>query len=148
MARATIPKVTWGASFANTLNFGQPLDNAVAYSTPREGSEWVQGASGARDAWLMGHNQRLRGTVRNVPTSNTTDPLATGWDGSTGWAAFLEWARDSNAFRFFPDKDSGSFHTSYLIEPLQSAPGLEQGTQDRTFDVEIEEVDGNRYTGY
>lgn len=120
-----IPKITWGTSFANTLNIGYPLDDWNATSTFREGSEFVQSLSGVEDAWIVGTDFILKGTVRWIYTANSTNPTQTGWDGLTGWRAFLEWARQKNAFRFFPDKDVNTYITSYLVEPLDGAHSVE-----------------------
>lgn len=99
MAQGTAARITWGASFANTLNIPY-VDDPVAYPEPRSGSEWGQGPSGVEDAWTIGDDEVLAFVARWIPTTNTADPLATGWDGATGWAAFLKWARDKNVFRF------------------------------------------------
>lgn len=125
MARGTIPKITWGTSYANTLNFGYPLDSATSYSEHREGSVWDMFVSGVEDAWLWGIDYFLEGDFRWIPASSTSDPVATGWDGSTGVRAFLEWARQKNSFRFFPDKNSGTYLDCYLMEPMQGPPSLE-----------------------
>lgn len=147
MASAAIPKITWGASFANTLNIGYPPDGAISFSVPREGSEWAQATTGARDAWVLGNDQRFRGTFRWIPTTATTDPVATGWDGSTGWRAFLEWAREMNPLRYYPDKDVASYHTCYLVEPLQGEPDLEQdGT--RKLVLVLEDTTQTAWDGY
>jgi hypothetical protein len=134
--------------FPNTANLGQPLDNAIAYPVARQGSEWGQSSSGERDAWLLGHDQRLRGSVRHIPAADTTDPVATGWDGATGWAAFLEWARAMNAFRWYPEaSDTVTFQTCYLVEPLDGEPALEENG-DRVLDLVIEDTTGKAFTGY
>jgi len=118
-------RITWGASFANTLNVAYPLDDWRTYSTYREGSEFAESYAGIRDAWITGTNYILSGQIRWIPTSNTSTPLATGWDGATGVRAFLEWARQQNQFRFFPDAASGTFILSYLLEPLDGQHELE-----------------------
>jgi len=144
----TRPQITWEAAFANQLDFGYPLDNAVSYSQDREGSEWVQGPSGVEESWLLGVDDYLAADVRWIPTADTTNPVATGWDGATGWRAFLAWARDmANPFRFFPDKDLGGFTLSTLVTPREGEPGLESdGT--RRFRFVIRNSAGNPYTGY
>src|SRR5688500_16995903 len=111
MAQNEIPQILWGAALANVLSIADPLDDPTAYSVPRQGSEWGQASSGERDAWILAgeHDQRLRGTVRHIPIVDTLSPVATGWDGATGFRAFLEWARAMNAFRFQPDKDVATY---------------------------------------
>jgi hypothetical protein len=119
--------ILWGAGFANTLTLGYPLDAAVAYSLPREGSEWVQASSGVEDAWITGHDQYLRGIVRWIPREDRLTPegrLATGWDGPNGWRAFLEWARAKNPFRVVRDWPN-----------LLRNPGFEEGSAHWTFNA-------------
>lgn len=139
-------RITWGASFVNTLNVGYPLDDWRSYSTYREGSEFVQSYSGVEDAWITGTDYVLEGTVRWIPANNTTTPLATGWNGVTGFQAFLEWARQKNEFRFYPDTNAGTFYTSYLVEPLDGQHSLEpDGT--RSVRIKIRNASGS-YAGY
>jgi len=139
-------RITWGASFANTLNIGYPLDDWRAYSTYREGSEFVQSYSGVRDSWVVGTDYILEGTVRWIPTSNTTTPLATGWDGITGWQSFLEWSRQMNEFRYYPDTNGSTFYTCYLMEPLSGEHDLEpDGT--RSIRLKIVNTSGS-FVGY
>lgn len=108
MARGDVPKFTWGAAYANTLNIGYPIDEARAYSAPAPGSEFDIGPSGVRSTWVQGTWELLEGLFRWIPVSNTTNPVATGWDGATGFKSFLEWAWENNP-RFFPDKDAGTY---------------------------------------
>lgn len=139
-------KITWGTSFVNTLNIAYPLDDWRSYSTFREGTEFALSYSGIEDAWVTGEDYVLEGTVRWIPTSNTTTPLGTGWDGATGWQAFLSWARQKNEFRVFPDKDSGTYFTSYLVEPLDGKHDLEpDGT--RSVRVKFRNASGS-FVGY
>lgn len=142
------PKITWGASFANTLNIGHPLDNPVAYPDTREGSEVVVTPAGGRDAWTTGTDEFLEADFRWIPGVDTTDPLATGWDGATGWAAFLDWVRDMNAFRFYPDKDGGTYYTCYLVEPLKGPPGSESDGTRRLHMKIVDNGTQGAFTGY
>lgn len=147
MSQNAVPRILWGASFANVLSFGYPLDGPISYPLPREGSEWVQASSGVRDAWLVGTDQRLRGSVRHIPIADTVSPVASGWDGATGWRAFLEWARAMNVFRFYPDKDLAGYLECYLVAPLLEPPALEDdGT--RTLELEVESSAGTAFSGY
>jgi len=148
MSADKIPAFTWGAAFANTLNIGYPLDNPLAYDKPRDGSE--QRRAGATvDAWITGTDEILEGDIRYIPGSNTTNPTATGYDGATGFKAFLEWMRDGNAGRFIPDKDTpGTYHTVYLLEPFSNSP---QPEGDGTYRVRIVILDNGStgaFTGY
>lgn len=119
------PKITWGTSFANTLSIGYPVDNWSSWSEPRQGSVWVQSMSGDEDSWIIGTDYYLQVDVRWIPTANTTSPVATGWDGTTGFRAFLEWAKAKNVFRWYPDKDSASYVASYLVDPMNGGPTVE-----------------------
>src|SRR5581483_7393698 len=121
--RITYPMIKWGAAFANTLHVGYWLDNVNAWDEPRAGSETVQSPSGAEDAWDVGTDYYLAGDITFIPTTDTADPLATGWDGTTGVRAFLAWARDKNLLRFYPDATDATTHIDcYLVEPMQGPP--------------------------
>lgn len=117
MALYRIPGITWGTSFANTLVIGYPLDNAIATSKNREGSEYIQSPSGDEDAWLVGADYMLDGDIRWIPTTDSTNPTQTGWDTSvTGFLLFLAWARAKNQFRWIPDITvPGTYIASYLV---------------------------------
>lgn len=141
------PRITWGASFVNTLTFGYPLDTPVAGPLPREGSEWVQLASGVEDASLAGHDETLSGDVRWVPTESTVTPAATGWDGVAGWAAFLQWARAKNVFRFYPNTAVESYYPCYLVEPMTALPTPERDGR-RRFTLVLRTSDGDAFEGY
>lgn len=140
------PKITWSASFANTLTIAWPLDDWRSYSQPREGSVFTQAVSGLEDAWVHGTDYYLSGVVRWIPTTDSTSPVATGWDGSTGWRAFLEWARQKNAFRFYPDATSGTYIDSYLVEPMSGDHGVE-ANGNRSIRIVIRNST-NSYDGY
>lgn len=118
MNRFKLPKILWGAGFANTLWLGYPLDNISAGDEPRAGSSFDQAPSGVEDAWIVGTDYVLSADVRYIPQADTAVPVATGWDGVTGFREFLRWARDKNQFRFYPDAAGGTFFLSYLVEPM------------------------------
>jgi len=150
MARGDIPKIAWGTGYANTLYFGYPLDNAISWSDPRAGFEVAETAAGTEDAWDPGVWYLLTGDVRWIPTSDDTTPMGdsiTGWDGATGWRAFLEWARPKQSFRFYPDKDVASYIDSYLVQPNSGAPSLEKADATRKFTLAIRNA-SNDYSGY
>lgn len=146
MPQPRSPKITWGTSFANTLTIQYQLDNYRAYSKPRDGYKTRQTLSGVEDALWFGTDYMLEGEIRYVPTTNTG--AATGWDGVTGWMAFLEWAQLKNAFRWFPDNASGTYITSYLVDPLE-APDIriEPSDLSRTFRLVIRNAT-TPYTNY
>lgn len=150
MARGDIPKITWGTSFANTLYLGYPLDSALSFSSPREGIEIIRSPSGEQDVWSLGVNFYLTGTARFIPISNGTTPYGdtiTGWDGATGFRAFLDWAKEGNAIRWFPDKDSGTYITSYLDFSPEDRPTLEKDQTFRSYPLIIWNA-STAYTGY
>jgi hypothetical protein len=141
-----IPKITWSGSYAATLNMGYPLDNWASYSNAFQGSQYAQVESGVEDAWIINTEYVLEGAIRWIPTSNSANPTQTGWDGVNGVRAFLEYARAKNTFRWYPDTNSASYITSYLVEPLDGAPTLEpDGT--RTIRIKIRNSSTD-YSGY
>jgi hypothetical protein len=146
-------KITWGDAFANTLNCGYPLDSANAYSESRDGSIDTQYLSGVEDAWLTGVDQYLTGDVRWIPRVDITTPEGnayTGWEGSTGWRAFLEWARAKNVFNFYPDPVGAptTFQPCYLVEPSKGPSGLEADFTRKLSPFTIRTSDGSVFTGY
>lgn len=144
------PAIVWGDAFENILLFGYPLDEAVSYPLPREGSEQVQGDSGEEDAWDNGTDQYLEGKVRWIPreTGNTPEGVsATGWEGATGWAAFLSWARTKKVFRWAFDRGAtGTYQTAYLVEP-SGRPDLEND-MTRALSLSIRASNGVAFDGY
>lgn len=96
-------RIRWGGAslIANAVDIGYPLDAAVAYSQPREDSDFVKGA--VEDAWVPGHEYFLEGDVRWIPGEDRTPPAQTGWDGDRGVDAALRWLREKNTARFYPD---------------------------------------------
>lgn len=118
MNRFKLPKILWGAGFANTLWLGYPLDNISAGDEPRAGSSFDQAPSGVEDAWIVGTDYVLSADLRYIPQADTAVPVATGWDGPTGFRAFLQSARNKNLVRFYPDKDAAGYIDSYLVEPM------------------------------
>lgn len=135
--RLKTPKILWGAAFANTLNIGYPVDHFKAGSTPRAGSAFIQTPGGVEDAWTVGTDYTLEGVFRWIPQTSTSSPLATGWDtASTGFRLFLEWARDKNVIRYYPDAATGTYVDSYWVEPMEGAPDPEaDGTRTLPFKI-------------
>lgn len=147
MAAGEKPKFTWGASFANTLECGYPLDEAISLSEPREGSEFAKAPSGEEDSWVVAWDQLLRAISRWIPTANGTTPegtTITGWDGSTGWRAFLESAGAKNPIRFYPLRTSGTFQPCVLVV---SDVTLETDGKRRV-QFEIRTTDDSPFTGF
>jgi hypothetical protein len=140
------PKITWGTGYANTLNIGYPLDNWTISSKAFEESTFLQIESGEEDAWIINTEYYLEADVRFIPGANTTNPTRTGWDGATGCNAFLEYARAKNIFRFYPDKDGGTYIESYLVQPMDTGPSIE-GDGTRTIRMTIRNTT-TPYDGY
>lgn len=139
-----LPKITWGSGSANTLTIGYPVDEWRSYSEARDGSQFIQVESGEEDAWVIGTDFVFEGTFRWIPTASSVSQ--SGWDGSTGWRGFLEYGRAKNTFRYYPDATSGTYYTSYLVEPLNGAHDLEQdGT--RSVRMKIRNASAS-YAGY
>ena len=119
------PKFTWGAAFVNALSIGYPLDSVKAGDEPRAGSAFDRSVAGIEDSWITGTDYLLTAMVRYIPQVDSASPLATGWDGTTGFRAFLAYARQKNLVRFFPDATSGTFVACYVADPMQGTPDYE-----------------------
>lgn len=123
------------------------LDQPVAWEEPREGSVWVQGASGVEDAWIQGTDYRFGGTVQWVPKVDRDAPASvSGWGLpnervgiNCGVAALLRAGRQKDALTFYADRtalDSYYATTCTLVDPMRGAPEvLPNG--DRRFRLEL-----------
>lgn len=124
------PVILWGDALDKYVYCGYPLDEAVSYGLPREGSEQVQGSSGVEDGWDEGTDYYLAGSARHIPREGANTPegvFATGWEDADGWDAFLAWARTGKEFRWIFDRNTlGTYQLSYLVEPRSGPPDLEQ----------------------
>lgn len=114
-----LSKIEWNG---NTINIPYALDNLTAYTTAIDNSEYVRTENGEESSWTPSTNFVLEGDVRWIPTTSTV--TQTGWDGATGWRAFLEYARAKNKFNFYLDAYGPSIE-SYLVEPLDGEHTLE-----------------------
>ena len=146
--RGKIPRITWGGSFANSLIFAYPLDEAVAFSQPREGSQVIETPSGTRDAWIVAHDQLLSGVLRWIPGEDAVSPTRTGWDGATGVRAWLESARAQNVFRWIPDSTVlGTYYPMYLVAP-QDGGTVYEVDFTRRIAITMRTSDGSVVVGY
>lgn len=142
--RGLIPKITWGAAFANTLGFAQALDDAVSYGEPEETSI-LDAKNGEADGWTLGRREYLRGIVHRIP--RVTAGSVTGWEGAAGWDAFLAWARANNPFRFYPDAGGGTYRLSYLEAPVDEGHA-EEINRYRSIEIVIAAADDLPFLGY
>lgn len=146
----TLPKITWGTSYAATLELGRPMQEIKAYSEMSPGFEQQPLRGGSVDAWVMGLDQLLEAKVVAIPTENEVTEYgvtATGWAGDTGWEGFLEWAYQRYALRFFPDRTSGTYIPCYLETPWRDAPAAGWYLH-RDQQLKLRSTDGTPFTGY
>lgn len=143
------PKIAWGSSFANTWTWPSPGDN------PRPDKK-VQGAhgesqSGVRTAWVTREDATLRITARFIPKA--TAGAVTGFTASTGVLDALAWmwgnsgtATAQSQFRFYPDKDSGTYHTCVLVEEPEHERDI--GGSHYTVRLHMRDTSGTAFTEY
>lgn len=123
------------------------LDHPISGDVPREGSKWVQSASGVEDAWISGPDYTLSANVRWVPTAPQASPvLVSGWDGrneatgvNCGVQAMLRAGRQKTTLRYVPDRSAcTTYIDSYLQEPMTDLPTLEENRGPfRTFPLKL-----------
>lgn len=120
-------QILWGTSYLNVLKLGRPIYNVVTGREAREGSEWAETTAGVRDSWIVGRDYVQDFEIRWVPDGGD-GATYTPWSGPLGVQAFLDWARDSNTFRFVPDDTYPSAYIDgcYLADPFRGAGGLDQ----------------------
>lgn len=130
------------------------LDGATTWPEPRKGSAWAEAPSGTEDAWIVGTNWHLAGTVRHVPDTPTDTPeTVSGWYGANeatgvncGVAAMLSAGRDKQALRWVKDRATCTTYVDgYLVEPMRGRPELEPNWR-RTFPIELRS--SSVYGGY
>lgn len=122
----TLPQITWGSTYQNTIVIQYPADDWNTFSIAREQLDRVQTLGGSEYAYAIGqlpYQHMLRMVIRWIPQEDTI--VATGWDGTFGWRAFLEYARRKNTIRFYPDADTTDYFTCYLESPMEGGPQLE-----------------------
>src|SRR5690242_2496329 len=108
--------ILWGPTYENVLSLVAPVLDVLTDRVPRAGSEWVQSPSGVEDAWITGFDYTLTCRAAFIPDGGSSPtPLS----GSTGWQAFLDWARQKNPVRFVPDATLPAFYVDgcYLVDP-------------------------------
>lgn len=120
-----IPKITWSDGYSKTLSFGYKMDSVVTYAPADDASQFALLQNGNEYGWIPNTSYVLEGDIRWIPFEDTTNPVANGWNSVDGWREFLEYARTKFPFRFYPDKDSATYITSYLVEPINGTHGLE-----------------------
>lgn len=149
MAVGEIPRILWFTAFARQLDLGYPLDNVIAHSNPKPGSEFADAPSGEADSYIIGFDQILEADIRWIPTADTTNPVATGWDTATlGFRLFLEYAREKQDIRFIPDKDTpATFIDCILVGPMERGIRKEKDGIRRIRMV-LRSKDGTAFTGY
>lgn len=148
--REDIPKIEWGASNGNTLIFPGPPDVPRDYSEPDEGSERERITSGAMDAWITATLYVVELEVRHIPLtdSDVFGFTATGWQGSTGWRAFLESAWDAEDFLIYPDKDGATDKTCRLLKPERGNYDHENETGMKRLRMRAYATDGTAFDWY
>jgi hypothetical protein len=153
MSRGRIPRILWGAGFANTLQAGWPLDSALSYSEPRPGFARSTTTAGGEDSWSYGDFFFLSGVWVGVRPSAYVGGFGgrtvTGYDGATGWQAFLAWARLGNTFRFvFDDAVPGTFRECVLVEPMKGDGELDTTDYSRRIPLVMRSNTNAAFTGF
>jgi hypothetical protein len=93
----------WGAGYVNAADLPS-VDRAIAYSEPRDGSDFAMTASGVEDAWTLGTDEFFEADLRQIPREDALTPYRTvGWNGAGGLQAAFKWARDKNILLVHPD---------------------------------------------
>lgn len=120
----------WGTGLENALIMEFPLFDILTDRPWREGSEIIQ-VGAVDEAWRTGADFTLQCEARWIRDGGDTfSPVS----GALGWQAFLDWARDANAFRFVPDETVPDFYIDncYLVEPRKGHGSLTTDIKRKT----------------
>jgi hypothetical protein len=112
MALPKTPKITWGTSFAKTLTFPGPADYPQPSTEPIGAT--AESRSGIRDFWSERDDFPFSVVARYIPTIADVSAV-NAFSTSDGWQDFIAWALKANQFKFYPDKDAGTYYTCYLL---------------------------------
>lgn len=157
MSSSTFPKIEWGdtspsPTHPNTIEVGDPFQEAIGYTEPGDDSEWGRVRSGARDAWISSEDSILEVVVHEIKSASYTTPWGvtkTGWDGATGWDEWLSWARKGYEFDLFTDRATpASAVTCILLDPMRGPPTR---ARNGTFSLRLRFAAVNpadKFTGY
>ena len=141
MARTDTPQIRWEEGFGNILDFALPLDEAVSWSRDYPGSEYLVNGAGISDSWVLGTHYVLQGVAVGIPAENITmskrGHAVTGWNGTLGWRAFLDWATRGYTFRFFPDRTDLSTHFECTLDEPTNSTRPQISTVDNTRQIFI-----------
>lgn len=146
MALPKTPKITWGAAFANTWSMFGAVDFPIPLSIARGGVH--ESDAGNRDWWDQRTDRELAVEVIAIP--KLVSGGTTGYsDATTGVQEALLWMQRQNPFRFYPDKDTGTFHTCYLVgfEPERDVM-FEKGGARRRVRLRMRDTSGTIFTAY
>lgn len=121
-----VSSLLWGTNFENQVSIGYPLFDVVTDREERDGSEHIQSPAGVEDSWITGRDYTLDVEARWIPDGPNTSPVQTQLSGPVSWQEFLDWARDTNSFRFVPDATVPDFYVDnvYLVEPRKGFGSL------------------------
>jgi hypothetical protein len=107
------PKITWSSAFAKTLTFPGPADFPEPDTEPI--GKAAESRSGAeRDFWETRTDYPLSVVVRFIPTIADVGSV-NAFSTTDGWQDFIAWALKGNQFRYYPDKDTGTYYTCFLL---------------------------------
>lgn len=119
-----VSMILWGTNFENQLKIGRALYDITTDRVPRKSSRWAKAPGGIPDAYIPGYDYYLWVTAKWLPDGGDGSSF-TPVSGATGWQAFIDWARQMNAFRFVPDASNPYFYVDscYLDSPLDGQGG-------------------------
>jgi hypothetical protein len=146
MAIPKTSKIEWGASFANTWTFFGAPDNPLAVPVG-VGALHISDARNV-DYWDVRDDGHFSCDAVAIPRD--TGGGVTGYStASTGVYQALKWMAKGNIFRFYPDKDVGTYYTMVLIgfDPKQHITRERGGARYRVH-LPMMTTDGSQVTQY
>ena len=109
------------------------LCQPVSYDKARDGSDWVQAASGDEDSWIVATDNYMTGQIRWINNNAVDLPMQpqSGWFGDNcdvgincGWKSLVNIGTTKSVMRWVMNRYNfpGKYYDCYLFSPIDGSP--------------------------
>jgi hypothetical protein len=138
-------RFAWGPGLANILDCGDEAATPLVRVTPKETrpNKIARSlTSAAVVSWYWGNDCVLTFELKRISQAD--------WEGATGWAMFVAWARRGHDFLVWPDYPNvpGTSYTCILVEPKSGPPDKSNDEGGKSLQLTIRTLDGTFIPDY